>query len=97
MGRRLVTFLGVGVIGFLVSALLLWLMVDFIPISSIVSNLITLISKLVTVPNYFLQKLSTNTADAKIAKLLTLPVVVIIQFSMNRRITFRENLRQQSK
>ena len=26
--------------------------------------------------------------DARIAKLLTLPVVVIIQFSMNRRITF---------
>jgi len=28
--------------------------------------------------------------DARIAKLLTLPVVVIIQFSMNRRITFGE-------
>lgn len=26
--------------------------------------------------------------DAKIAKLLTLPVVVVIQFTMNRRITF---------
>ena len=35
--------------------------------------------------------------DAKIAKLLTLPVVVIIQFSMNRRITFSENLRRQPK
>lgn len=35
--------------------------------------------------------------DAKIAKLLTLPVVVIIQFSMNRRITFRENFRDKSK
>lgn len=29
--------------------------------------------------------------DAKIAKLMTLPVVVIIQFSLNRRITFSEN------
>lgn len=29
--------------------------------------------------------------DARIAKLLTLPVVVIIQFLMNRRITFNEN------
>ena len=35
--------------------------------------------------------------DAKIAKLLTLPVVVVIQFSINRRITFRENLRHQPK
>src|ERR1700737_259709 len=35
--------------------------------------------------------------DAKIAKLLTLPVVVIIQFSVNRRITFSENLRHQPK
>lgn len=35
--------------------------------------------------------------DAKIAKLLTLPVVVIIQFLMNRRITFSENFRYQSK
>ena len=29
--------------------------------------------------------------DAKIAKLLTLPVVVLIQFFMNRRITFKVN------
>ena len=29
--------------------------------------------------------------DAKIAKLLTLPVVVLIQFSANRRITFSKN------
>ncbi len=35
--------------------------------------------------------------DAKIAKLLTLPIVVVIQFSMNRRFTFRERLRDQSK
>jgi putative flippase GtrA len=37
------------------------------------------------------------TLDAKIAKLLTLPIVVVIQFSMNRRITFSENLQHQSK
>lgn len=35
--------------------------------------------------------------DARIAKLLTLPVVVIIQFSLNRRITFSESLRHQSR
>lgn len=35
--------------------------------------------------------------NAKLAKLLTLPVVVVIQFSLNRRITFRENLRNQSR
>jgi putative flippase GtrA len=29
--------------------------------------------------------------DAKTAKLLTLPIVVLIQFFMNRRITFRSN------
>ena len=29
--------------------------------------------------------------DARIAKLLTLPVVVILQFSLNRRITFSES------
>jgi putative flippase GtrA len=34
--------------------------------------------------------------DAKIAKLLTLPVVVAIQFSMNRHFTFSEKLRQQT-
>lgn len=37
------------------------------------------------------------TVDAKIAKLLTLPIVVVIQFSLNRKITFRENLRLQPK
>jgi len=36
------------------------------------------------------------TVDAKIAKLLTLPVVVAIQFSMNRQFTFSEKLRQQT-
>lgn len=30
--------------------------------------------------------------DAKLAKLITLPMVVVIQFSLNRRITFKENL-----
>lgn len=67
LAHRLAVFLGVAAIGFAVSALMLWLMVDFM------------------------------TVDAKIAKLLTLPVVVIIQFSLNRRITFSENLRHQSK
>ena len=37
-----------------------------------------------------------SAVDPKIAKLLTLPVVVVIQFSLNRRITFSENLRSQS-
>ena len=35
-------------------------------------------------------------ADAKISKLLTLPAVLIIQFSLNRRITFNENLRYET-
>lgn len=35
--------------------------------------------------------------DARISKLITLPVVLIIQFSLNRRITFRGNLRRQTK
>lgn len=64
---RLTIFLGVAAIGFLASALMLWLIVDFMAV------------------------------DAKIAKLLTLPVVVLIQFFMNRRITFGENFRNQSK
>lgn len=64
--RRLAIFLGVAFVGFLASALLLWLLVDFMSI------------------------------DAKIAKALTLPVVVALQFSLNRRITFGQNLRNQS-
>ncbi|MDB5957139.1 GtrA family protein [Ramlibacter sp.] len=32
--------------------------------------------------------------DARIAKLLTLPFVVLIQFSLNRRITFNETPQQ---
>ena len=27
--------------------------------------------------------------DARLAKLLTLPVVVVLQFTLNRRLTFR--------
>jgi putative flippase GtrA len=29
--------------------------------------------------------------DARIAKLITLPMVVVLQFSLNRRITFKAN------
>jgi putative flippase GtrA len=61
MAHRLAMFLGVAAIGFSVSALMLWLLVDFVSV------------------------------DAKIAKLFTLPVVVILQFSLNRRVTFRES------
>ena len=57
--QRLAIFLGVATIGYTVSAVLLWVLVD------------------------------AMTVDAKIAKLLTLPVVVVIQFSLNRRITFK--------
>lgn len=64
---RLAIFLGVALIGFSASALMLWLMVDVM------------------------------TFDVKVAKLLTLPIVVLIQFFMNRRITFGEKLRYQSK
>jgi len=35
--------------------------------------------------------------DPMVAKLLTLPFVVIIQFSLNRRVTFSENLGSQPK
>lgn len=58
LAYRLAMFLGVALIGFSVSAVMLWFLVDLMLV------------------------------DARIAKLLTLPVVVIIQFSMNRRITF---------
>jgi putative flippase GtrA len=34
--------------------------------------------------------------DAKISKLLTLPLVVMIQFSMNRRITFGKKASEQA-
>ena len=67
LGHRLALFISVAVIGYAVSAFMLWLLVDAI------------------------------LTDARIAKLLTLPVVVAVQFSLNRRITFRENLRNQPK
>lgn len=59
--HRLVMFFGVATIGFSASALMLWLLIDYIAI------------------------------DARIAKLLTLPLVVILQFSLNRKITFKQN------
>ena len=62
LAYRLAMFLGVALIGFSVSAVMLWFLVDLMLV------------------------------DARIAKLLTLPVVVIIQFSMNRRITWRIQL-----
>lgn len=67
LAYRLAIFFGVAAIGFSASALMLWLMVDFMSV------------------------------DAKIAKLLTLPIVVLIQFFMNRRITFNQNLRNLAK
>ena len=65
LAYRLAMFLGVALIGFSVSAVMLWFLVDLMLV------------------------------DARIAKLLTLPVVVIIQFSMNRRITFLKNTSEQ--
>ena len=58
--RRLFFFLGVASIGFLASAIFLWVLVDLVKI------------------------------DARWAKLLTLPLIVILQFSLNRRITFKQ-------
>lgn len=66
LGHRFAMFLGVAAVGFSISALLLWLMIDVIAM------------------------------DPKVAKLLTLPVVVVVQFSLNRRITFKEKLGRQS-
>ncbi|SDS00971.1 Putative flippase GtrA (transmembrane translocase of bactoprenol-linked glucose) [Halopseudomonas xinjiangensis] len=59
--RRLAMFFGVAGVGYLASALMLWVMIDRFHI------------------------------DAALAKILTLPVVVIIQFSLNRLLTFRQN------
>jgi len=56
--QRLAMFLAIAGVGFAASALLLWLLVQFIHL------------------------------DARIAKLITLPMVVVLQFSLNRRITF---------
>ena len=64
--QRMALFCGVAAIGFVASAILLWLMVDIIVI------------------------------DPTMAKLFTLPVVVIFQFSMNRWITFKESGHQQA-
>ena len=61
VARRLFFFLVIAAIGFCLSALMLWLMVDEMSL------------------------------DPKIAKLLTLPLVVLLQFSLNRRITFDES------
>jgi len=61
IARRLAMFLGVAMVGYLTSALLLWFLVDLFLI------------------------------DARYAKLLTLPVVVVLQFSLNRWLTFRQS------
>lgn len=58
VAQRLAMFLGVAAVGFGVSALLLWLLVQHLGL------------------------------DARLAKLLTLPVVVVLQFTLNRRLTF---------
>lgn len=58
--QRLAMFLGIAAIGFLISTLLLWILIDVVYL------------------------------DPKFSKLLTLPIVVIIQFSLNRRLTFNE-------
>lgn len=58
VGRRFAIFLGVAAVGFSVSALMLWGLVDHVGVNE------------------------------QLAKLLTLPVVVVIQFLLNRRITF---------
>lgn len=56
--RRFLVFLGVAILGFLVSAFMLWLMIDVCNISQVM------------------------------AKSLTLPLVVALQYTLNRRITF---------
>jgi putative flippase GtrA len=59
--QRLAMFLGVAAVGYLASALLLWLLVQLVHV------------------------------DPRIAKLITLPMVVVLQFSLNRRLTFKAN------
>ncbi len=56
--RRFLIFLGVAIFGFLLSAVMLWLMIDVCNISQVM------------------------------AKFLTLPLVLGIQYTLNRRITF---------
>jgi putative flippase GtrA len=56
--QRLFLFLSVAALGFAASALLLWILVQWMQL------------------------------DPRIAKLLTLPMVVVLQYALNRRITF---------
>lgn len=56
--QRLFLFLSVAALGFAASALLLWILVQWMQL------------------------------DPRVAKLLTLPMVVVLQFALNRRITF---------
>ena len=58
IAQRFAIFLTVAAIGFTASAVMLWILVDYMDV------------------------------DEKLAKLLTLPAVVVIQFMLNRRITF---------
>lgn len=65
-GRRLALFLCIAGIGYAVSTILLWIMVNFF------------------------------TIDPKIAKIITLPVVVALQFSLNKLVTFRQSVKSSS-
>ncbi len=62
--QRLAMFFGVAAVGYAVSALMLWLLVDHVLI------------------------------DPRMSKLLTLPLVVAVQFLLNRYITFSESRAQ---
>lgn len=57
-GKRLVFFLGTAAIGYGLSAMLLWILVDNMHV------------------------------DSSLSKLMTLPMVVLLQFMLNKRITF---------
>lgn len=85
MLRRLLIFILVAVVGFLASALMLWLLIDVMAVDP-------KIVKLLALPDFLFQNQSYK-IDPKIAKLLTLPVVVVIQFSLNRSITFKEKIK----
>jgi putative flippase GtrA len=56
--KRFVTFFGVAVIGFLVSGLMLWLLIDIFKFNQ------------------------------GVAKFIVLPLVLIVQYFLNRRVTF---------
>jgi len=56
---RLIKFLGVAIVGYIVSALMLLILIDFWSL------------------------------DSKISKIITLPIVVLIQFTLNRVLTFK--------